>query len=88
MAGETTDGDKEWLVKYGLMEGEITWEDEELDTATTNNSSCPSTDPAIVTADRVYGPNSVEQIITLEHRLDRPGDEKTFSGDTLTKATC
>ena len=75
MAGETTDqepsyivvnGDEEWLVNYGLMEEELTWEDEDLNTATTNNSSMAneetsysSTDPAIVTADTVYGPNSV-----------------------------
>ena len=48
MAGETTNpepsyivvnGDQEWLVNYGLMEGELTWGEEEQSISTTDNSS-------------------------------------------------
>jgi hypothetical protein len=57
------------------MEGELTWEEEELSNAKTNNSSLAneetsysSTDPSIVTESMDYG-----------------GIEYKFSGDTLAK---
>ena len=63
MARETTDhepsyivvnGYKEWLVNYGLMEGELTWEEEELSNATTNNSSQANEETSNSSTDHSY----------------------------------
>jgi hypothetical protein len=99
MAREVTDqvpsyivinGVKEWLSNYGFLAEVIMWEEEEVDTATTNNSpmaneetSCPSTDPVTVPADRFHNHKSVKQIRNLENRLNTTVGGDTFSRDNL-----
>jgi hypothetical protein len=70
------------------MVKELTWEEEEQNTETTNNwdeTSYSSTDPAIVIADTVNGKKLVEMITTFEHIMVGPRNEDMPSGDTIAK---
>ena len=102
MAKEVTDqvtscivvnSDEDWLGNYGFLAEEIMWEEEEVDTTAHYNfpiadeeTSCPSTAPVTVPADRLYCPNSAEHILNQEHRLDTTMDVDTFSRDNLANA--
>ena len=68
-------GDESWVANYGRMEGELTWEGEDLSNVTTDNSSLANEETSFSSQDL--------SIVTAS--MDYDGIECKPSEDTLAK---